>query len=301
VPQCPLCDSEVTVEPVNDIAGVTCPTCGGFTITGTAVQVLKNAVPPADRFKLSGLTRNSWEGQRRLRIDSSAIPDLLLTAPVPRNPFDALDRVLMLIHQHMPSLTGRVTIEWRDYPLVYARSRYELEDFLNHLEAQGFIQFRPNSEDEAWICSVTLSGWARIEEVRKLGRSSKQAFVAMWFDERMESAWTQGIHPALVEAGYSPVRMDLLAHNDKIDDRILVEIRRSGLLVADFTGHRGGVYFEAGFALGLGLPVIWCVREEEILQAHFDTRQYNHITWAEPAELKEKLFNRVVATLGVPS
>lgn len=59
-------------------------------------------------------------------------------------------------------------------------------------------------------------------------------------------------------------------HTDRIDDKILAEIRRSGLLVADFTGHRQGVYFEAGFALGLDVPVIWCCREDEIEKAHFE-------------------------------
>lgn len=41
-------------------------------------------------------------------------------------------------------------------------------------------------------------------------------------------------------------------HSNKIDDEIIGEIRRSAFIVADFTGHRGGVYFEAGFAMGLG-------------------------------------------------
>ena len=33
----------------------------------------------------------------------------------------------------------------------------------------------------------------------------------------------------------------------------MAEIRRSRFVVADYTGQVNGVYFEAGFALGLGL------------------------------------------------
>jgi nucleoside 2-deoxyribosyltransferase len=106
------------------------------------------------------------------------------------------------------------------------------------------------------------------------------------------------IHPALASAGYSPVRVDRVEHNDKIDDRIVAEIRQSALLVADFTGHRGGVYFEAGFALGLGIPVIFTVRKDAIDKVHFDTRQYNHIVWETPSELRERLHDRVIATMG---
>ena len=127
-------------------------------------------------------------------------------------------------------------------------------------------------------------------------RLASQAFVAMWFDASMDDAWENGFHPALEEAGYDPLRIDLQEHNQRIDDRIIAEIRNSGLLVADFTNHRQGVYFEAGFALGLGIPVIWTCREDELDKAHFDTRQYNHIDWKDPDDLWLRLYNRIRAT-----
>lgn len=96
--------------------------------------------------------------------------------------------------------------------------------------------------------------------------------------------------------GYRPIRVDRIEHNDNIDDRIISEIRRSGLLVADFTGHRGGVYFEAGFAMGLGIPVIWSCRDTDVESLHFDTRQYSHIVWTNPEDLEEKLVQRIEAT-----
>ena len=93
------------------------------------------------------------------------------------------------------------------------------------------------------------------------------------------------------------MKVDLVEHNGKIDDFIVAQIRRSGLLVADFTGHRGGVYFEAGFAMGLGIPVIWTCRDSDIDELHFDTRQYNHIAWTNPQDLQERLQNRIAATI----
>jgi len=73
--------------------------------------------------------------------------------------------------------------------------------------------------------------------------------------------------------------------------------RRSGFLIADVTGHRQRVYFEAGFAMGLGLSVIWTCKENEIAQAHFDTRQFNHVLWTTPAELQDRLKLRIRATI----
>ena len=121
----------------------------------------------------------------------------------------------------------------------------------------------------------------------------------MWFDPQVQDAWKaieQGIHTA----GYQPLRIDQRQHNNKIDDEIVAAIRGSRFVVSDFTGHRGGVYFEAGFAMGLGIPVIWLCRKDELDKAHFDTRQYNFIVWEQAGlpELTKALKNRIEATIG---
>ena len=62
-----------------------------------------------------------------------------------------------------------------------------------------------------------------------------------------------------------------MEHVGKIDDEIIAQIRSSAFLVADFTGHRGGVYFEAGYAMGRDLPVpVWTCRKDEMAQLHFE-------------------------------
>jgi nucleoside 2-deoxyribosyltransferase len=121
----------------------------------------------------------------------------------------------------------------------------------------------------------------------------------MWFDSSLDEVWENGFKAALKQVGYNPIRVDLTEHNEKICDRIIAEVRKSGLVVADFTGQRGGVYFEAGFAMGLGIPVIWSCRDTDVKELHFDTRQYNHIVWTDPADLKKKLINRIEATLPI--
>ena len=98
------------------------------------------------------------------------------------------------------------------------------------------------------------------------------------------------------------MRIDQKEHINRIDDEIIAEIRRSRFLVADFShgdgGARGGVYYEAGFAHGLDLPVIFTCREDSVETLHFDTEHYNHIVWANPEELREKLKNRILAVIG---
>ena len=147
--------------------------------------------------------------------------------------------------------------------------------------------------------TLTEAGWNRIAEleISKSWTNSNQVFVAMWFDASLANAWEHGFAKACNAAGYKALRVDLKEHNEKICDAIIAEIRKSRFVVADFTGHRGGVYFEAGYALGLGIPVIWTCRKNELDKTHFDTRQYNHIDWESEEDLFVRLKNRIAATI----
>ena len=146
--------------------------------------------------------------------------------------------------------------------------------------------------------NVTGAGFERVEQSRRANASSSQAFVAMWFNEDLKSAWKEGLAEGVRRAGYEALRIDGKEHNHKICDEIVAEIRRSRFLVADFTGQRGGVYYEAGFAAGLGIPVIFTCRKDHLKDLHFDVRQFNTIDWSEPAELATRLSERISATIG---
>ena len=125
-------------------------------------------------------------------------------------------------------------------------------------------------------CQITPTGWDYLDKAERRTLDSSQAFVAMWFNPSMDSAWNYGIKPALESAAYMPYRVDNdLSDLGRIDAKIEVEIKRSRFLVADVTGGRQGVYYEAGYAMGLGLPVIWSVRSDRKDDMHFDTQQYN--------------------------
>lgn len=149
---------------------------------------------------------------------------------------------------------------------------------------------------------VTVDGYAHLDELKKTRRDSSQGFVAMWFGDDVRAAYEQGIHPAIKDAGYRPFRIDGSEHINRIDDEIVAQIRRSRFLVADFThgetGPRGGVYYEAGFAHGLNLPVFWTCRENILKDIHFDIRQYNFIVWNTPEELRKRLATRISAVIG---
>jgi hypothetical protein len=159
-------------------------------------------------------------------------------------------------------------------------------------------------KDEGWLKGNFDGGQAQVTPRGFMHASasnvskSVNGFIAMWFDKSMDPARAEGFEPALRAAGYTPVIVSGVEHINKIDDEIISQIRKSKFLVADFTGHRGGVYFEAGFAMGLGLPVFWTCRQDDLAKLHFDIRQYNCIDWVDTADLSKRLQRRIEAVIG---
>ena len=218
--------------------------------------------------------------------------------------YERADRLLRFVAESIDTLGDHVTVSSEDCDAACAWSESiewkEVFYLLSYLKAKGWLDtgiFQDNMF-KGW---PTVDGYNRIGE-RRANVDASQTFVAMWFDDSMNEASENGIEPAIREAGYIPLRIDRKEHVNKIDDEIIAELRRSRFLVADFThgddGARGGVYYEAGFAHGLNLPVIFTCREDVVKSLHFDTEHYNHIVWTTPADLREKLKNRILAVIG---
>ena len=214
------------------------------------------------------------------------------------------DKLLKFIQKKTPHI-GRAFLASDFLPEMFAYTECvdpeELQYLTDYLIGKGWLD---KSTEATIALIVTVEGFARLDELEKVVTASSKAFVAMWFDDSVEDAWTQGIKPAIENAGYDPVLIKNQEFIGKIDDEIIAEIRRSRFLVADFTqgddGARGGVYYEAGFAHGLNIPVIFTARKDIVDRKliHFDTRQYNHIDWESPEELRERLTQRISAEIG---
>ena len=280
-------------SPSPDIWLIDCSFCRQFEIDDSAITLVRSEKLFRRRYVLTAAVRRAADANRVLRLTESNLETLIEDVIVPKSPIDVADAVLLHIAGKVVDFAVPEPILQSDYPLFVLKSINEFAAVIRMIEELGWV--RRDIGD--WNPAVTANGWQHVSDLRDKKPLTRQAFVAMSFAPDLKSAYTDGIRPALRETGYSPMRIDELQHNDKIDDKIVAELRRSGLLIADFTGHRGGVYFEAGYGLGRGIPVIWSCRVDEVEKAHFDTRQFNHLTWTTPADLREKLANRIRATL----
>ena len=282
------------------------PRAGGqYWISGMATAILGTLTDPAKRLLTTWLCEQRRTGVEVPKVQSDVL-DLIKTRrslPVTKK----LSAALLFIGENIKELGERIWIGVEGAASLQcmaeteAVSPQELYHLLEMLRDTGYLEGAYSPGGAANV-EPTVGGWRELENMQSLRTDSSQAFVAMWFNESMTDAYVNGIAPAITQMGYKSMRVDKKEHNNKIDDEIVAEIRRSRFLVADFTCEpetaRGGVYYEAGFAQGLGIPVIWTCKDTSIADLHFDTRQYAHIVWKTPADLLTQLKNRIGATIG---
>ncbi|WP_273184202.1 hypothetical protein [Hyphomonas adhaerens] len=280
--------------------------CGGpYRLTGSVLPQIQNAT---EQERLL-LTEAIWR-LRQQESDAEVIvnTDFFYGARELSVPslVERFNRGLDLLTRTFPNWGKYVAIapDEREYLLflgtTYSRTHDEIRAFFDEYERRGYVDHVSEVMDGQIDFKLSFDAYARRTD-GSLAVNEK-VFVAMWFHQSMNDAYLQGIDPAVRDCGYLPERIDNVEHNNKIDDEIISRIRMSGFVIADFTSERdkprGGVYYEAGFAQGLGLPVIWMCRSDLIDSIHFDTRQYNHIVWDNPDDLRQKLSSRIIATLG---
>jgi len=173
---------------------------------------------------------------------------------------------------------------------------------LDSMQQYGWIEITMRTSIGAQI-RVSPKGWEHFDAINRREDPKNPAFVAMWFGGKEQedrakqtNLFDNTISPSCADLGWKAERVDSQEHNDSIMDRIVAMIREAPFVIADLSEKNDGVYYEAGFARGLGRTVIYLCREGA--ETHFDLSGVNHVRWSEPVDLKKKLTNRILGTMG---
>ncbi|MFN4284093.1 MAG: hypothetical protein ACK4NA_15775 [Alphaproteobacteria bacterium] len=304
---CVICglDGATTMSTRRDGITQKCRRCGDFFVSGTVLSSINRLNRP-ERIKLGNTVRRTNMASGAVVELNSANLNAYLTALMP-DVLERADDIFLFLAEKTDRLTHFIDLSdfrWELYATAYAVDFRDLHILIDDfLIAPGFLKKLPKSEGEPQKYRITREGYQRLREIQKRGADNVQVFVAMWFggkDNRdtMNDIYMRGLAAGIERAGYKPYRVDKGEYNGKIDDEIIRQIRRSRFLVADFTAHVNGVYYEAGYAEGLGLEIIQTCREDYIGDLHFDKRQVNTVPWQTPEELADKLHKRIEATIG---
>lgn len=121
-------------------------------------------------------------------------------------------------------------------------------------------------------------------------------FVSMPMNEEKYDCVDQirnGTKASIELTGNKAYYVDLDAHNGNLSDKIIEEIRNCKFLIADFTRQNTGVYFEVGYARGIGKTVIYTCRQDDFANIHFDIKQIQFVVWTDETGLKQKLREQI--------
>ena len=332
---------EVAVINNKALCGIDCPCCGKYYIDYELISSTPNSNSPISKLSEEDILKLRWltkTSKMPITITKDNLNQLLASVPYPSNILKKIDLVLEFLATNTKYLFQKLYMDLIDYPLFFCSNSKELLDILDYLNKEEFISTDINNlirasqqledADKAYEMyknsipktlqnypvnvSLLPKGINYIEESGK-NLKSDQCFVAMWFNDEMQKIYSDVINPAIEQgAGYKAMKIDNKEHVNYITDEIIKEIRRSKFMIADLTGSRSGVYYEAGFAFGLGLPVIFTCRkdwENNIEKecgctrdgVHFDIKQRNMIFWEKgnPEEFKKALINRIGAVVGL--
>ena len=222
---------------------------------------------------------------------------------LPKNTTQRFEKAFINFASDHAEFGQHFTIDNSLFPRYYCKNESQYDFLRSTWREQGYIV---TNADSNWV--VTAKGWAHFESLTNMFKKhvkATQVFVAMSFDAAHELIYSDAIEPAIIECGYIPKIIKEVEFNSGVMDAIISEIRNSRFVIADFTGNKNGVYYEAAFASGLNLEVIKGVhkshmdteylRDNPHHKLHFDVTHLNFIVHESNNEYKNRIVKRIKA------
>ncbi len=220
----------------------------------------------------------------------------------PRTPKEKYDNLISELFKRQSAIGHNIAyLNLKNDMLIeksYFDSSGEFLKYINALEEEKLINCNYSSGKslDSLILNITFKGFTYLDQLEKTGSESKNCFIAMAFKNETVPA-REAIKNAIIKTGFIPIIIDEqnIDSDQTINDAIIAGIKKSKFCISDFSFHRNGVYFESGYALGLGKPVIYCCSKEEFKNAHFDIKPLQHIIYDSPEQLEKNLIHKIEA------
>ena len=261
-----------------------------------------------DQYKIDFEDGNNTHG-RPVHMDSEVISNWY-----PKTFAERIDRILIKLNDltnhvgqtitiDLPELLSLLFVDRKEERQMDKKVVWRAEDdceqeaeyMLNVLIEQCFVDVeRGHFLSEGVLLTLTPTGYKRIDDLQRRRSHGYFALVAMKFGDDTKSL-REAIRQGVIASGYVAKFIDEVPHNDLITPELLKHIRDSKFVVVDLTHNNNGAYFEEGYAMGLGKPVIQLCKQGSKL--HFDIAQKNTIMWVREEDIPQLLENRIRATI----
>lgn len=307
---CPVCNIELKKAPHDsferNVTTYSCYRCGDFVLPRNFVEDRVLRQYKNGDVKLSHALRTMQGKNTRVELSENMI-EVILAKPLPR-PKEQADLLIRWLAEHSENPGDEVSLDPIEHHLsiIGAKTEEGVVLVLSHLIKVGLVKGTLAETSGGYVgfgeLALTFDGWNHYETLLKGGTTYRKAFMAMKFGDIDLNAVLENVFkPSVKMAGFDLVKLDDEPRAGLIDDRLRVEIQSSDFLIADLTHANNGAYWEAGYAEGLGKPVIYTCEKEQFdsQKTHFDTNHHLTVLWdkAAPEPAGELLKATIRATL----
>ena len=305
---CPVCSSQLNGKPESpngfDGSFFSCPLCGDFSLSRSLLETISNSIAGDDAniAKISHALKTMQKINKTVVLSSFDL-EKILERPLP-SPKEQADLLVRWIATNVDGIGEPVCVKPNTQrSLIGAKTNDGFTLILDYLLESGLVQEVPGYSDiNSSAITLSFEGWEYYEQLIRGCGTYRKAFMAMKFgDDTLDDIFKNVFKPSALEAGFELNKLDDLPKAGLIDDRLRVEIQSSDFVIADLTHENSGAYWEAGYAEGLGKPVIYTCEKEKFEndKTHFDTNHHLTVIWNEksPQEAGEQLKATIRATL----
>ena len=252
------------------------------------------------------IANNKWPKRSFVKLNSCnatntindseeiVFPDIFITADYPKTPKEKMDNLFLSLF-NLQTVDGQgIDVDYKSENIWiknYFKTPEECRFYLIGLKERGWIIL-----GNGFSLQITHLGLNMALELQEDGKNSNNCFIAMAFNNDTKP-YRAAIKEALSNTGFKAIIIDEenIDSDKTIPDAIFAGIKKSKFCIADFSFHNNGVYFESGFALGFGIPVIYTCNTSHSKDAHFDIKQLQQIRYSSPEELTKMLTDKIEA------
>jgi len=285
--KCPVCSMEMS-EPAHDDFETrakiySCPNCGCFKLDprGQSLVAKISSNNPEQLPLLSYAIRRMNHGTDFPSVSAELIEEILSNSHLP-SPTEQVENLLLWLGENLRFFGEWIRIIPQKHTAVIGAASLENFSIVGQVLIESALFKGSAASGPSFSGTLTLEGWQTYEELKRGRSASRKAFMAMAYgNEDLDTIFHDCFKPAVSAAGFDLRRLDEAPSAGLIDNRLRVEIRTSRFLVADLTGDNPGAYWEAGYAEGLGKPVIYTCEKRyfDKHKTHFDTNHHHTVVW----------------------
>lgn len=290
---CLFCDEYVSIEEVgNHDRYVSC-----YCSPGGFYSLLRNDYEAINAFSytkkrllfpnISAYIRELTDCDEKVVLSIDELEIIENSPRIPATVEEKSERLLQYLYRHSKGPDEQVSIHplSQNYNLTYSPNLQELVYIIEMLRtAKSIVR-------EGVNFSLTEKGWSEAA-ARAGGKKLKSCFVFLSDDDQWCEEWSERVLPKIEQCGFLPHLFNLSGTN-KGEPYSLKQLADSELVIADLSNQSADVYFAAGYALGMSIPVIWTVKRGEADKLFVQKDQIRPLEWDTSEELTAMLQQRL--------